>query len=94
MAVTLTTLPRTLLIAGALALAPALAFAQTQTAPVAPAAAITTPAAPAVKPVAAVKTPTAPVKPVAHVHSKKVAPKLQPAASKMTAPAAPTTPKS
>lgn len=94
-------LPRTLLIAGALAFAPAFAFAQTATTPAA-----TATATPAVKaetdakaapalPATKAETPAkSPVKPVAHVHSKRVQPKLQPATTKPVAPALPAAPKS
>jgi|GEM_PF-6892366 hypothetical protein len=94
MVANLTTLPRTLLIAGALAIAPAFAFAQTA----APVATVTSPAAASVtnKPVVppaktetAVKPVTAPVKPAAQIDSKTVDPKLQPAKSTTIAPTAP-----
>jgi hypothetical protein len=92
-------LPRTLLIVGALAFAPALAFAQTATTPAATAtptvkAETDTKAAPAL-PATKAETPAkSPVKPVAHVHSKRVQPKLQPATTKPVAPALPAAPKS
>jgi hypothetical protein len=89
---------KTLLFAGAVALAPVLAFAQTttvqtpapqptMTAPVAPAAMAKTDTA--IKTDAAVKPVT---KPDAHVDSKKVDSKLEPVAAKPAtpAPAAPT----
>jgi hypothetical protein len=108
----LTSLPRTLLIAGVLVIAPALAFAQTtpatpaaaasQPAPTAkPEAPVTAAVAPAksevaATPEAAAKSETAvkPVKPAAHVHSKRVDPKLAPVGAKVTAPAEPVMPKS